>query len=352
MRDPNGVPVATAGAGALESREDMEDDMLAGWYEKGGLAEKVIEVGDMEIPRAGPGEVLVRLRASSINPSDYKKRAANARLEFPRIVPHSDGAGVVEALGAGVSDFKVGDRVWTFNAQFRRAMGTAAQSIALPAALVRPLPSNASFLEGACFGIPAMTGFRAVFADGPVKRKTVYVPGGTGRVGPYAGQSAKWGGARVIASVSGEDKRNVAHELGADFVLDRQKDDLATAILGLTNNTGVDRIVEVELAGNLPLDEKILAEYGTVCSFCARRTPKVEISMSGRRARNMSLRFIFVYLLDDAALIATCSGINKAQAEGVLKHRIAATFPLRELAKAHAFAESHTGTGHVVVEIE
>src|SRR5258705_11800637 len=211
MRGPNGVPVATAGAGALRSPEDMEGDMLAGRYEKGGLADKVIEVGYMEIPRAGPGEVLVRLRASSISPSDYKKRAANAPLEFPRIVPHSDGAGVVEALGAGVSDFKVGDRVWTFNAQYKRAMGTAAQYIALPAPLVRPLPSNASFVEGACFGIPAMTGFHAVFADGPVKSKTVYVPGGTGRVGAYAVQFAKWGGARVIASVSGEVKRNVAH---------------------------------------------------------------------------------------------------------------------------------------------
>jgi hypothetical protein len=175
-------PLVSPLLGRPGSPEDMEDDVLAGWYEKGGLAEKVIEVGDMEIPRAGPGEVLVRLRASSINPSDYKKRAANAPPEFPRIVPHSDGAGVVEGLGAGVSDFKVGDRVWTFNAQFKRAMGTAAQYIALPAALVRPLPSNASFVEGACFGIPAMTGFRAVFADGPVKRKTVYVPGGTGRV--------------------------------------------------------------------------------------------------------------------------------------------------------------------------
>src|SRR6476646_3748352 len=129
--------------------------MLAGWYEKGGSAEKVIEVGDMEMPRAGPGEVLVRLRASGINPSDYKKRATAAPLEFPRIVPHSDGAGVVEALGAGVSDFKTGDRVWTFNAQFRRAMGTAAQYIALPVALVRPLPLSAGFVEGTCFGIPA-----------------------------------------------------------------------------------------------------------------------------------------------------------------------------------------------------
>ena len=120
----------------------------------------------------------------------------------------------------------------------------------------------------------------------------------------------------------------------------------------MTNNTGVDSIVEVELAGNLPLDEKILAENGTICSFGAARTPKLEISMSGRRARNMSLRFVFVYLLDDAALTETCAGINKAQAEGALKHRIAATFPLRELAKAHAFAETHTGTGHVMVEIE
>ena len=330
----------------------MEDDVLAGWYEKGGLAEKVIEVGDMEIPRAGPGEVLVRLRASSISPSDYKKRAANAPLEFPRIVPHSDGAGVVETVGAGVSDFKIGDRVWTFNAQFKRAMGTAAQYIALPAALVRPLPPNASFVEGACFGIPAMTGFQAVFADGPVKRKTVYVPGAAGRVGAYAVQFAKWGGARVIASVRGEEKRSVAHELGADFVLDRDKDDLATAILGLTNNIGVDRIVEVDIAVNLQRDENILAENGIICSYGAGRTPKLEISMSGRRARNMSLRFVFVYLLDDAALTETCAGINKVQAEGALKHRIAATFPLRELAKAHAFAENNSGTGHVVVEIE
>ena len=122
-----------------------------------------------------------------------------------------------------MSDFKTGDRVWTFNAQFKRAMGTAAQYIALPAALVRPLPANASFVEGACLGIPAMTGFRAVFADGPVKRKTVYVPGGTGRVGAYAVQFAKWGGARVIASVSGEEKRNVASELGADSFLTARK---------------------------------------------------------------------------------------------------------------------------------
>src|SRR5882672_12670330 len=126
------------GTKQIGSPEDIEDDMLAGWYKKGGLAEKVIEVGEMEMPRAGPGEELVRLRASGINPSDYKKRAANAPLEFPRIVPHSDGAGIVEALGAGVSDFKVGDRVWTFNAQYKRAMGTAAQYIVLPAALVRP----------------------------------------------------------------------------------------------------------------------------------------------------------------------------------------------------------------------
>src|SRR5258705_4591623 len=199
MRGPNGVPVATAGAGALRSPEDMEGDMLAGRYEKGGLADKVIEVGYMEIPRAGPGEVLVRLRASAINPSDYKKRAANAPLEFPRIVPHSDGAGVVEAFGAGVSDFKVGDRVWTFNAQYKRAMGTAAQYIALPAALVRPLPSNASFVQGACFGIPAMTGFRAVFSDGQVMGKTAYLPGATARAAAYPMQFAKVDVPRVTA---------------------------------------------------------------------------------------------------------------------------------------------------------
>ena len=170
--------------------------MRAGWFERTGPAAEVIEVGDMPQPQAGPGEVLIRLRASGINPSDYKRRAnAKAKPEFPRVVPHSDGAGEVAAIGAGVTRFKTGDRVWCFNGQWARPMGTAAEFIALPENRVQPLPAGTSFAEGACFGIPAMTGYHAVHVAGDPRGKTVYVPGATGRVGAYAVQFAKWRGA-------------------------------------------------------------------------------------------------------------------------------------------------------------
>ncbi len=327
--------------------------MLAGWYEKGGPADDVICVGEMERPVAGHGEVLVRLHASGINPSDYKKRGnASAKMEFPRIVPHSDGAGVVEAVGPGVEEFRPGDRVWVFNAQWKRPMGTAAEYIALPASLVRHLPSNVSFAEGACLGIPAMTGYRAVFADGPVRGKTVYVPGATGRVGAYAVQFAKWGGAHVIASVSSDEKAAVARALGADVVLDRTRDDLVKEILAQTKNIGVDHIAEIELGGNMPINEKILAENGSICSYASAKSPVATLNIGARRARNLSVRVIFVYLLSPQAILETCAGVNKAISEGKIQHRMCDRIPLRELARAHREAEAQSGAGHMVVEID
>lgn len=181
--------------------------MRAGWYEKNGPAREVIEVGEVETPSPGPGEVLVRLYASGLNPSDYKRRGnLRAGMEFPRIIPHSHGAGVVAGLGAGVTGLNEGDRVWVFNGQWGRAFGTAAEYIRLPAFQVRPLPDALGFADGACLGIPAMTAHRAVFMDGPVAGKTVYVPGGAGRVGAYAVQFAKWGGARVLSDAGSADK--------------------------------------------------------------------------------------------------------------------------------------------------
>jgi NADPH:quinone reductase len=325
----------------------------AGWYERTGPANDVIKVGEMEAPKPAPGEVLVRLHASGINPSDYKRRAnTKVAAEFPRIIPHSDGAGVVAGLGAAVDGFREGDRVWVYNAQWQRPFGTAAEYISLPAAQVQPLPANASFVEGACFGIPAMTGYHAVHVAGPVKGKTVYVPGATGRVGAYAVQFAKWRGARVIASTGGgETGRAAIAALGADLVLDRKAPDLEARLLKETGGRGVDHIVEVDLAGNIALDERILGERGAIVSFGAASTPSVGVTQSGRRARNMGLHFIFVYLLDAPTFAATCAGINAAAQAGVLKHRVGGTFPLAELARAHATAETSTATGHMVVEI-
>ena len=327
--------------------------MRAGWYEKTGPATEVVKIGDMADPVPAAGEILVRLHASGINPSDYKRRAnTKVAAEFPRVVPHSDGAGVVAALGAGATGFKVGDRVWCFNAQWARPFGTAAEFVSLPAGLVRPLPAKTSFVEGACFGIPAMTGYHATHVAGPLAGKTVYVPGATGRVGAYAVQFAKWRGARVIASTGGgEAARQAIAGLGADVVLDRRASDLAARILAETGGGGVDLVVDVDLPGNIGLDEKIVAENGAVVSFGAASVPTLAVNMSGRKARNFSLHLIFVYLLDSATAAATCAGIEEAERAGALKHRIGGVFPLAELARAHAAAEAASGTGHFVVEM-
>ena len=327
--------------------------MRAGWYERTGPAEQVTHVGEMATPTPLEGEVLVRLHASGVNPSDYKKRGnASASPEFPRIVPHSDGAGVVAGVGRGVTDYREGDRVWVFNAQWRRPFGTAAEMIALPENLVRPLPERTSFAEGACFGIPAMTGYRTVHQAGDVAGKIVYVPGATGRVGAYAVQFAKWRGAKVIASTaSGKPSQDALLALGADVVLDRTSTDLETRILRETHQHGVDHIVEVDITGNIGFDERILAEGGSIVSFGAAAAPSLAIALAGRRARNMSLHFIFVYLLDEATQRTTCAGIIEAEAQGRLKHRIGGRFSLAELAAAHRAAETTASTGHIIVEM-
>ena len=319
--------------------------------ERTGPADEVIHTGEMEEPaRAGDS---VRVHASGINPSDYKRRGNTAvAAEFPRVVPHSDGAGVVAAVGAGVSGFREGDRVWTYNAQWQRPFGTAAEFVSLPANLVRPLPPNTSFVEGACLGIPAMTGYHAVHVAGSPKGKTVYVPGATGRVGAYAVQFAKWRGARVIASTGGGDaSRRTIAALGADLVLDRKAADLDAQLLRETGGRGVDLFVEVDLPGNIGFDERIVGERGAIVSFGAGVAPSIPVTQRGRRARNMGLHFIVVYLLDAATFASTCAGIEEAATAGVLKHRIGGTFPLSELARAHRTAETTTGSGHMVVEI-
>lgn len=326
--------------------------MRAGWYERTGAASEVLVVGTMEDPRPGPGEVLVRLHASGINPSDVKRRADTRNpMAFPRIVPHSDGAGRVEALGEGVSGFAPGDRVWVFNAQHGRAFGTAAERIVLPAFQVRPLPEGVSFTEGACFGIPLMTAHRVVTVTGTPAGRWVYVPGAASRVGAYCVQLAARAGARVIAAARGAETIRAVARLGAETVLDREREDLAPAILERTGGYGVDLICEVEFGGNLPVNERILAEHGSIVSYASARVPRPVLTVSPRRARNMSLYFVFCYTMPEAAMDAAARAINEAAAGDGLIHRIASCFPLADLAEAHGFAESRSGEGHVVVEM-
>lgn len=326
--------------------------MLAGWYERCGAADDVITVGETSTPAPGPGEVLVRLKASGINPSDYKRRAnTKAAMEFPRVIPHSDGAGVVAAVGAGANRFRPGDRVWVYHAQWGRPNGTAAEFIALPEALIQPLPDNVTFEQGACLGIPAMTGYRCAMGGGSVAGKTVYVPAAAGRVGAYAIQFAKLGGARVIASATGAAKLDAARALGADVAIDRNDPDLARKLLAETGGRGVDRIVEIDLPGNIGFDESVLADGGSIATYGSSPKPQAVLTLSPRRARNFELQVVFIYTLAPDFAQATCDAIVAAAESGNLVHRIAGLVPLTELARAHREAEAQTGSGHMIVSI-
>src|ERR1700750_1434570 len=235
--------------------------MKAVWYERCGPATEVLNFGEQPTPSAGPGEVRVKLEASGVNPADVGRRAGNYRgLEFPLVIPNSDGAGVIDQVGSGVTRLKAGQRVWLFNGQRNgRALGTAAEYIALAEQLVTPLPDQLSFAEGATLGIPAMTAWCALFADGPVTGKTVLVTGGAGAVGHYAVQFAKWGGAEVIATVSSDVKAEQARRGGADHTVNYKTEDVVAKVMDITGKRGVDPVSEVVFGGNAAITPKLMA---------------------------------------------------------------------------------------------
>ncbi len=324
--------------------------MKAVWYDELGPAQDVLQYGDLDTPEAGPGEVRVKLEASGVNPADVKRRGQGTYgMEYPRIVPNSDGAGVIDQVGAGADESLLGQRVWLFNGQRGgRAFGTAAEYIALDAWLVTPLPDNLSFAEGACLGIPCMTAHRNVFADGPVEGKTVLVTGGAGAVGHYAVQWANWGGATVIATVSGDEKAAHAKAGGAHHTVNYRDDDAADQILDLTHGTGVDRIVEVDLAGNLSLSTKVLRNTGMISTYYSSGDPQ---NMFLRTAlKNAVIRFMVLHSVPREAIDEARADMVKWLAEGRGLHTVAKTFPLAETAAAHEFVEGGSKLGTVVVE--
>src|SRR2546426_8901685 len=195
----------------------------------------------MPIPEPGPGEVRVRVVASGLNPTDVKSRGGSRPMGFPRVVPHQDGAGVIDKVGRGVPASRLGERVWLYIVEWQRAWGTAAEYTVVPARLAVTLPANTTFAQGACLGIPAVTAHRCLFADGPISGQTVLVTGGAGAVGDYAVQLAKWAGATVIATVSSADKAAGALAAGAHHTVKYITSDAPTQILPLTGGAGGQR---------------------------------------------------------------------------------------------------------------
>jgi NADPH2:quinone reductase len=250
--------------------------MRAVWYEKQGPAREVLVVGDMETPMPGEGEVRIRIAASGINPGDTRKRqdAFGVGMPYPRVVPHSDGAGTVGAVGPGVPEAWIGQRVWCWGAQTYRPFGTAAEYTVVPLRQAVALPTGASMEQGACMGIPGITAYRALQVAGDLAGKTVLVQGGAGAVGAFAVQLAHRAGARVIATCRARRSMDIAAENGADHVL-LMDDTLATSVRALTPG-GVDHIVEVAFGENIALDLQLLGLGGTIAAYATHApTPQI-----------------------------------------------------------------------------
>jgi NADPH2:quinone reductase len=326
--------------------------MKAVWYERTGAAPDVLNFGDMSTPVAGPGEVRVRLEASGANPADVGRRAGSYRaMEFPLVIPNSDGAGIVDQLGDGVTRLQMGQRVWLYNGQRNgRAFGTAAEYIALAEHLVTPLPDNVSFAAGATLGIPCMTAWCCLFGDGPIAGQTVLVPGGAGAVGHYAVQLAKWGGARVIATVSSSLKAERARLAGADLVIDYKTEDVVVKTMAFTEQRGVNRVVDVDFGGNIATTLQLMAMNSTIAVYATNGNRNPTLPMRELMEKCIALRALVLFALPPPLLAAAQADISKWLAAGTRVHNIAAQFPLSETAQAHLAVEKGDKLGTVIID--
>ena len=326
--------------------------MKAVWYERTGAAPDVLVYGEMPTPVAGPGEVRVRLEASGVNPADAGRRAGTYRaMDYPRVIANSDGAGIVDQVGDGVTRLGIGQRVWLFNGQRNgRAFGTAAEYIALAEHLVTPLPDDVSFAAGATLGIPGMTAWCCLFGDGPVAGKTILVTGGAGAVGHYAVQLAKWGGARVIATVSSSFKAEQARLAGADLVINYKTEDVVAQALAFTEQRGIDRVVDVDFGGNIATTLKLMAMNSTIAVYATNgnRTPTLPVRELMERC--IALRSLVLPALPPPLHAAAQADISKWLAAGRRIHNVAAQFLLSETEQAHLAVEKGDKLGTVVVD--
>ena len=328
--------------------------MRAAFYERTGPAREVLQVAELPTPEPGPGEVRVRLATSGVNPSDVKSRAGlrSSSLPFPRVVPHSDGAGTIDAVGAGVPAARRGERVWIWNGAWRRPFGTAAEYIVLPAGQAVALPENTAFEAGACLGIPALTALHAVRMDGGVADKTVLITGGAGAVGHYAIQMARLLGARtIIATVSNAAKAQVALQAGADETIDYRNEDVAARVAQLTHNEGVDRVIEVDFAANVTAAINAVKEEGDIVVYGSGK-PDVAVPFFPSILKNLRVRFMMVYVLTPEDRAAAVDQLGDWLRQGKLEHQIAERLPLAQVAQAHELVESGRVTGNVVLAVD
>jgi NADPH:quinone reductase-like Zn-dependent oxidoreductase len=330
------------------------DSMHAAWFEKFGAANEVLTLGEIAKPEAAAGEVLIRMKTTGVNPSDVKKRAGAFPdlLDAGLVVPHSDGAGVIESVGEGVSPQRVGERVWVYQAQFGRRFGSAAQYLAIDATRAAFLPESTSFEVGACLGIPVMTSHRCVFSDGPVEGLTVLITGGAGRVGYYAIQWAKQAGARVITTASNDTDKGICESIGASFVVNHRQENWAESVMSYTGGQKIDRVIDVEFGANLPEVLKLIGTGGVIATYSSTQVKEPKLPFLQMMYLNLSLHLVIVYAMPEEAKRAAIIDINNKLSNNELQHRVAHVLDFEDIVRSHELIEQGGFGGSVVVRTD
>jgi NADPH:quinone reductase len=314
--------------------------MRAAIYRAKGPASDVLRVEAIQAAEPELGEVRIKVAYSGVNPSDVKSRAgtANPAMDYSAVVPHSDGAGTIDALGPLVISRRIGQRVWLFNAQWGRALGTAAEFVTLPAQQAVALPAHVPFEVGASIGIPLMTAYHAVQACGPLLGRSVVVFGAAGSVGLYATQLANMSGARVIAVVSSEAKGQSARAAGASEVIDYRKEDVPARVRLLTSGNGADCAIDVDAAANSRHWGEMLA-FGAKVVVYGSGQAQIPVLFRPMILGFVTLYFFIVYKLPAETLRQTLEGITGLLERDVLQHPRVETYDLDQIAKAHQRVE-------------
>lgn len=324
--------------------------MKAAFYTESGGPE-VLRTGDVADPEPGPGEVLVRVHAAGVNPTDWKRRTGQrGPLPYPQVIPGYDAAGVVVAVGPGVGSELAGSRVWVWEAAHGKWDGASAEFVRVPASRAMPLPDHVSFEEGACLGVPAITACHSLMLAGSLKGEAVIVTGAAGAVCNYAVQLARAMGARVLGTVrGGEAREEDARAAGCDVVVNTDRQDFRKEALAFTDGKGARCLIDVDVGAHLDFSWRIVAQNGTIASFGSATNPTPTLDWPKFMYRNIGIRGVAIFEVAEAAKLAAVRFVQKCLEDGRLVNRIDSTFPLDEIVEAHRHQESGRPRGKIIV---
>ena len=328
--------------------------MRAVWFERKGPAREVLVYGEMADPTPGVGEVRVAVHVSGLNPTDTKTRGGwlgNTTMPFPRMISGQDGAGIIDQVGSGVPESRLGERVWVYEAYLGKSFGTTAEYVVVPARQAVPLPDAIAFTTGAGLGVPALTSHRCLFLDGPIHGRTVLVQGGGGGVGNAAIQLARWAGARVLATVSREGQAEAARGAGAHVIINRQTEDVVSVVRRETGGRGVDRIVEVAFDQNIQADANMLAIGGSIATYSAGPAPSTPIPFFALMRNSHTVHFVLVYTMGDHAHQVGVRDVTACLEAGAFTTQVGARFPLERAAEAHEAQDSGEVVGKILIDV-